>query len=95
MIAAYLVGLEMLAVLAWVLTILVVRRRPRRAPLLAAAFLVAGAALAIVDLTVTEYGRPILPTWLGVLGLLPCVPGLIAVVLLHRRASPRAASRVV
>ena len=94
MIAAYLVGLGVLGVLAWGLTIRVVRRRGRRAPLLADAFLVVGAALAAVDLTVTEYGGPILPTWLGVLGLLPCVPGLVAVVLLHRRTSAGAAPRV-
>jgi hypothetical protein len=95
-IAAYLVGLGVLGVLAWILTIRVVRRRGLLAPLLADAFLVVGAGLAVVDLTVTEYGRPILPTWLGVLGLLPCLPGLVAVVLLHRRTSTAAATpRVV
>ncbi len=52
---------------------------------MAAAFLVLGAVLAVVDLSATEYGRPILPTWLGVLGLLPALPGLVAVVLLWRR----------
>jgi hypothetical protein len=84
-ITAYLVVVGLVGVLCWVATIQAARRRRRRAPAMAAAFLVLGAALALVDLTVTEYGRPILPTWLGVLGLLPCLPGLVAVVLLARR----------
>jgi hypothetical protein len=39
------------------------------------------------NLTVSEYGQPILPTWLGVVGLLPCLAGLVAVVLLWRRST--------
>jgi hypothetical protein len=41
------------------------------------------------NLTVSEYGQPILPTWLGVVGLLPCLAGLVAVVLLWRRGTGR------
>ena len=84
-VTAYLVGLGVLGALAWVATIRAARRGRRSAPVMAAAFLVLGAVLAVVDLSVTEYGRPILPAWLGVLGLLPALPGLVAVVLLWRR----------
>jgi hypothetical protein len=87
-ITIYLVVVGVVGVLCWVATIEAVRRRRRRAPATAAAFLVLGAALAVVDLTVSEYGRPILPAWLGVLGLLPCLAGLVAVVLLSRRPRP-------
>jgi hypothetical protein len=89
-ITASLVGLGALGVLCWVATIQAVRRGRRGAPVMATAFLVLGAALAVVDLTVAEYGRPILPVWVGVLGLLPCLPGLVAVVLLLRRTRPAA-----
>jgi hypothetical protein len=88
-----LVGLGVLGVLCWVAAIRAVGRGRRLAPVMAAAFLVLGALLAVVDLTVTEYGRPILPAWVGVLTLVPCVPGLVAVVLLVRRvrSTPRRA----
>jgi hypothetical protein len=43
----------------------------------------------VASLTISEYGGvPVLPTWVGVLWLLPCVPGLVAVVQLWR-VSPR------
>ena len=85
-ITASLVGLGVLGVLCWMATIRTARRGRRAAPVMATGFLVLGAALAVVDLTVAEYGRPILPAWVGVVGLLPCLPGLVAVVLLSRRA---------
>jgi hypothetical protein len=88
-IATYLVGVALLGALGWLATLRAVRRGRPRAPVTAGVFLVLGAVLAVVDLTVTEYGRPILPTWLGVLGLVPVVPGLVATVLLGRRARTR------
>lgn len=95
-ITASLVGLGLLGVLCWVATIQAVRRGRRGASVMAAAFLVLGAALTVGELTVAEYGRPILPTWVGMLGLLPCLPGLVALVLLSRRDRPAAATtRVV
>lgn len=91
-----LVGVGLLGVLCWVATIQTVRRGRRGAPVMATAFLALGAAFTVVELTVAEYGRPILPAWVGVLGLLPCLPGLVAVVLLSRRNRPAAATtRVV
>ena len=91
-ITASLVSLGVLGVFCWVATIRAAHRGRRAAPVMAAGFLVLGAALAVVDLTVAEYGRPILPAWVGVLGLLPCLPGLVAVVLLARRTRPAAAT---
>ncbi len=91
-ITTFLVGVGLFGMLCWVATIQAVRRGRRGAPVMATAFLVLGAALAVVELTVAEYGRPVLPAWLGVLGLLPCLPGLVAVVLLSRRNRPAAAT---
>ena len=94
-ITASLVGLGALGVLCWAATIQAVRRGRRGGPVMATAFLVLGAALAVVDLTVAEYGQPILPAWVGVLGLLPWLPGLVAVVMLSRPTRPAAATTKV
>ena len=40
--------------------------------------------LAVANLTIREYGQTILPTNLGLVGLLPCLTGLVAVTLLWR-----------
>lgn len=68
-----------------------VRRGWRWAPLFATVILLVALAVAGADLAVSEYGQPILPMWLGLVGLLPCVAGLVAVVLLWRRGAGRAA----
>ena len=75
--------------LVWLATIWVVRRGLRWARLLATLALLGALAVAGADLTLAEYGRPILPTWLGLVGLLPCGAGLVAVVLLWRRGPER------
>lgn len=92
-IVAYLVVVGALGTLSWVLTLRAVRRRRRGARPAATGLFLLATVLAVLDLTVSEYGNePVLPGWLGVLGLLPCVAGLVAVVLLWRTdAAPRSA----
>jgi UDP-N-acetylmuramyl pentapeptide phosphotransferase/UDP-N-acetylglucosamine-1-phosphate transferase len=95
-ITTYLVVVGVLGTLGWLRTIRAVRRQTRWARPVATLLAAAATAVAVVDLTVSEYGHPILPTWLGVLGLLPCLVGLVAVALLWSRTGPGAASpRVV
>ena len=50
-------------------------------PSLAAA---TGLGIAVTLLTATEYGSTLVPAWLGVLGLLPSLVGLVATVSLWR-----------
>ena len=90
-VVAYLVTVGIVGALMWLLTIRAVRREWRGARLFATAVLLGALTVAAADLTVSEYGRPILPTWLGLVGLLPCVAGLVAAVLLWRRGAGRAA----
>ena len=59
-----------------------VRRRSARWVALAA--LVGAVAVSGANLAVSEYGTTILPTWLGLVGMLPCLPGVVAVVALWR-----------
>ncbi len=89
LISTYLVVVGLLGVAGWLVTIRAARRGRRWTRPVATALLLVGTAVAVLDLTISEYGAPILPPWLGVLGLLPCVPGLVAVVLLHRRTHDR------
>ena len=88
-VVAYLVAVGVVGALVWLATIWVVRRSQRWARVLATVALLGALAMAGADLTVSEYGQPILPTWLGLVGLLPCVAGLVAVVLLWRRGVGR------
>jgi hypothetical protein len=84
-VVAYLVTIGGLGIVAWLWTLWAIRRRKRWVrPAATALFLLAG-AIALADLTVQEYGRTILPTQLGLVGLLPCIAGLLAVILLWMR----------
>lgn len=89
-VVAYLVAVGVVGALGWLVTLWAVRRGWRWAPLLATVVLLVALAVTGADLAVSEYGQPILPTWLGLVGLLPCVAGLVAVVLLWRRGAGRA-----
>lgn len=85
-IVAYLAIVGALGTVAWLWTIWAVRRQKRwTRPVATMLFLVAS-GLALVNLVVEEYGHTILPTVFGVVGVLPCVAGLVAVLLLWRRA---------
>ena len=88
----YLVVVGLLGIAGWLATLRLVRRDRRGARPLAITLLLAGTVLAATNLAVTEYDRTVLPPWLGLLGLLPSVAGLVAVVALHRRTP---AARVV
>ena len=85
--AAYLFTLGAFGVLGWLWMLWAVRRRkPWARPVATVIFLLAS-VVAVANLTVTEYGQTILPTQVGVAGLVPCLAGLAAVVLLWRRES--------
>ena len=66
----------------WLMTIWAVGRRKRGARLVATAVFVLATGIALLNLSVSEYGTRIFPTVWGILGLLPCVAGLVAVILL-------------
>lgn len=83
--AGGLYGVAAAGVVLWLVTLWGVRSGGRWVRLFASVALVLGLVVGVAGLTVAEYGGvPILPTWLGVLVLLPCVPGLAAVVQLWR-----------
>lgn len=82
---AYLVTIGGLGVVAWLWVVSAVKRHKQWARPAATALFVLGSGLAVLDLTVQEYGRTILPAPVGLVGLLPCLAGLVAVVLLWRR----------
>jgi hypothetical protein len=84
-VVVYLVTIEVVGIVAWLWMTWAVRRRKRWAPAAATVILVLACGVALVNLTVQEYGRTVLPTDLGLIGLLPCFAGLVAVVLLWRR----------
>ncbi|MFD4197930.1 hypothetical protein [Amycolatopsis thermoflava] len=73
-----------LGALGWLGTVWAHRRDRRWTWPLAVTLLVLGTALAVTNLTITEYGGQLVPTWLGVVGLAPSIAGLVAVILLRR-----------
>jgi hypothetical protein len=75
----------------WLLTIRAAIRRPTWAALLGTALVLLGLAVALTLLTAREYGQTLVPTWLGLLNLLPPAIGLIATARLWR---PRSTNRV-
>lgn len=84
-VVAYLVIIGALGIVAWLWMVWAVRGQQRWARAAATVLFVLASGLALVNLTVQEYGRTILPTDLGLIGLLPCLAGLAVVVLLWRR----------
>ncbi|SCL18144.1 hypothetical protein GA0070624_1461 [Micromonospora rhizosphaerae] len=73
--------------LLWLPVIRVVRSRSRLAPVLAVVVITVTAALAVLLLVSTEYDAQIFPPLWGTLAILPPAVGVLAVVLLFRRAS--------
>lgn len=84
-VATYLFTLGVLGIVAWLWMVWAVRRQKRWARLVATGMFVLASVVAVANLTVTEYGQTILPTQFGLAGLVPCLAGLVAVVLLWRR----------
>lgn len=73
-----------IGVACWLWMIWAVRQHRRWARASATTIFVCAAGLALVNLLAEEYGNTILPTTLGVVGVLPCLAGLVAVVLLWK-----------
>lgn len=71
----------------WLLTTRAATHRPTWAALLGTAFFLLGLVAALTLLTAREYGRPLVPAWLGLLNLLPTAIGLIATAYLWRARS--------
>ncbi|WP_218951939.1 hypothetical protein [Amycolatopsis anabasis] len=84
-VTTYLFVVAALGIVSWLVTAWAVRRRKRWARPFATTVFVLAAGIAVLNLTMREYGRTILPALHGVAGVLPCVAGLVAVVLLWRR----------
>lgn len=81
----YLYGIGALGALCWLWMAWAVSRRKRWARPVATTIFVLAGGVALFNLLVQEYGNTILPTPLGVLGVLPCLAGLVAVVPLWTR----------
>lgn len=92
-VATYLVYLSVvgaLGIIAWTWFIWAVKARKRYAPAAATTTFVLATSVALTDLLVKDTsGDTGLPPLLGWVGVLPCVPGLVAVTLLwkDRRAA--------
>jgi hypothetical protein len=84
-IVTYLVVVGAIGTVSWLVTIWAIRHYRRWARPVATGLFLLATGLAVVNLTASEYGnQPVLPRWLGLVGLLPCLAGLVAVVLLWR-----------
>ncbi|NQE91540.1 hypothetical protein [Nocardia terpenica] len=84
-IAIYLVVNGVLGVLAWLWIARQARRQTRTAPFLAVVLFVLGVCWALFNLLVKDStGYPALTTLMGVIGLVPAIAGLVAVVQLWR-----------
>lgn len=88
-VAVYLFTLGGLGIVGWLWMVWAVRRQKRWARPVATLLFLLGSVFAVGNLTVTEYDQTILPTSIGLVGLLPCLAGLVAVVLLWRRRQHR------
>jgi hypothetical protein len=76
-----------LGIMCWLWTIWAVRAGKRWARAAATVVFALGATIALTDLLVRDTsGDTGLPLLLGWIGLLPCLPGLLAVTLLWRRS---------
>ena len=85
----YLSIVGVLGVVAWLWTVRVVRMRKRWGRGAATAMVALGTSVALTDLLIRDTsGDTGLPPLLGWVGILPCLPGLLAVTLLWRRARP-------
>jgi hypothetical protein len=82
---SYLVAIGALGITAWLWMVWAVIKQRRWARPAATTLFVLASGLAVANLTVREYGQTILPTQVGLVGLLPCLAGLAAVTLLWMR----------
>lgn len=78
----YLYVVGTIRILLWLATIWGVKQGKRGVKIGAALVFVAGISIALFNAFVSEYGVEIFPTLWSVLGLLPSVAGLMAVILL-------------
>lgn len=78
----YLYATAAIGILLWLTTSWAVGRQKRWARVFATTVFVVATGTALLNLFVSEYGTPIFPRVWGILGLLPCVAGLAAIVLL-------------
>jgi hypothetical protein len=86
----YLSVVGVLGVACWLLAARAVRTGWRWARLAATALFVIGTSLALADLLIRDTsGNTGLPPLLGWVGIAPCVPGLLAVILLWRPGAHR------
>lgn len=69
-------------VLLWLATIRGVMKHKRWARVVTSLVLVCATGFALLVMFASEYGGRVVPAGWGVLGLLPCVAGLVAVILL-------------
>jgi hypothetical protein len=94
-VAAYLTYLAIIGVLgvvAWLWSIRTTKRGAAAAPILATVMFLLGSAVALTNLFIKETsGERALPMLFGVTGVLPVLPGLIAVALLWKTGRPLAA----
>jgi hypothetical protein len=72
-VAAYLFTLGALGVLGWLWMLWAVAGQKRWARPVATVLFLLASVVAVANLIVTEYGRTILPTSIGLAGLVPCV----------------------
>lgn len=86
--AGYLYLTGAVGIVLWPIAIRGASGRKRWVPVVATIVFLVGAILAVFTLVVSEYETPLFPTLRGVLGLLPSVAGLTAVIVLwaSRRA---------
>ena len=81
----YLYVVGVIGILLWLATIWGIIQRKRGARVVATIVFVLGSSVALFNVFVSEYGMQIFPTLWGVLGLLPSVAGLVAVIVLWRQ----------
>lgn len=81
----YLYVVGVIGILLWLATIWGIIQRKRGARVVATIVFVLGTSVALFNVFVSEYGMQIFPTLWGVVGLLPSVAGLVAVIVLWRQ----------
>jgi protein-S-isoprenylcysteine O-methyltransferase Ste14 len=67
---------------------------PIRAAIVGTVLFLLGLTAALTLLTASEYGQTLVPTWLGVVNLLPVAIGLLITIHLWRSSASRFANRV-
>src|SRR5690606_38605903 len=85
MIRIYLLTTGAVGVVTWLWMVWAVRARKRWAPAAATVIFVLATVLASANFFIQEYGQALIPAQFALAGLLPCLAGLVAVVLLWTR----------